>query len=138
MEQYSMTYLSMKQCLLDVQVKRLKRLNRLVADMAELDEDTSILNSIQDICCDIKKCSDDIKEIAENIKSYATLFEFAMNNLVEQQASPEKSLKSTLDALDKSREANAAELAEGKLPVINNVDDVDPYVAKVGEAGQNG
>ena len=112
---YSMTQLSMKQNLMDVHVKRLNRLNALLAEMCVLDMDEEVLSAIEDICKDITKCADDIKAAAKEIDSYSCL------------AKPLKDLGSTLDAWDKSKQANAAVLAEGKLPVIDPDDDEDEY-----------
>ena len=115
MSDYSMTHLSAKQSLIDIQIKRMKKLNCLLAEMVVNEMDIDILNAIQDICQEIKSCASDINKASESIGSYAFM--------------ARQELK---------RAANAAALAEGKLPVINNVDNIDPYVATVGEAEQNG
>lgn len=136
MGEYSMTQLSMKQCLIETHIKRMKKLNHLLAEMVVNDMDKAVMNAIQDICSNIAECAADIKNAGESISSYA--FMAGQELKKEEQVKNTKTLNVTLDAWDKSREDNAAALAEGKLPVINNVDDVDPYVTKVGEAGQNG
>lgn len=136
MGEYSITQLSMKQSLLETQVERLEKLNKYLAEMCIIDIDEAVMNAIQDICSDIAECAADIKDAGESIGSYAFL---AGQELKEQEkVAQTKTLKSTLDAWDKSREANAGALAEGKLPVINDVEDTNPYVASVGEAKQDG
>lgn len=114
---YSMTQLSMKQNLMDVHVKRANRLNALLAEMCVLDMDDEVLSAIEDICQDITKCAEDIKETAKDIKSYAFL----------AKTTTQKNLKTTLEAWERSKAANAAVLAEGKLPVINPDEDEDEY-----------
>lgn len=136
MEQYSMTQLSMKQCLIETHIKRMKKLNHLLAEMVVNEMDKAVMNAIQDICSDIAECAADIKDAGESIGSYAFL---AGQELKEQEkVAQTKTLKSTLYAWDKSREANAGALVEGKLPVINDVEDTNPYIATVGEAKQDG
>lgn len=136
MGEYSITQLSMKQSLLETQVERLEKLNKYLAEMCIIDIDEAVMNAIQDICSDIAECAADIKDAGESIGSYAFL---AGQELKEQEkVAQTKTLKSTLDAWDKSREANAAALAEGKLPVINDVEDTNPYIATIGEAKQDG
>lgn len=68
---YSMTQLSMKQNIFDSHVKRLKKLNAMMAEMCVLDMDEEVLSAIEDICKDVIKCSNSINEAAEEIKSYA-------------------------------------------------------------------
>lgn len=136
MGEYSITQLSMKQSLLETQVERLEKLNKYLAEMCIIDIDEAVMNAIQDICSDIAECAADIKDAGESIGSYAFL---AGQELKEQEkVAQTKTLKSTLDAWDKSREANAGALAEGKLPVINDVEDTNPYIATIGEAKQDG
>lgn len=136
MGEYSITQLSMKQSLLEPQVERLEKLNKYLAEMCIIDIDEAVMNAIQDICSDIAECAVDIKDAGESIGSYAFL---AGQELKEQEkVAQTKTLKSTLDAWDKSREANAGALAEGKLPVINDVEDTNPYIATIGEAKQDG
>ena len=136
MGEYSMTQLSMKQCLIETHIKRLKKLNSLMAEMVVSGMYVSILNSIQDICNDIEKCANDIKNASENIGSYAFMAEQELKE--QEQVKNTKTLKVALDAWEKSRETNAAMMAEGNLPVTNDVNDIDPYVSTVGEAEQNG
>ena len=68
---YSMTQLSAKQSLLDIQIKRMKKLNCLLVEMVVNEMDIDILNAIQDICREIKSCASDINEASESIGSYA-------------------------------------------------------------------
>lgn len=114
MSEYSMTQLSMKQNIFDAHVKHLKRLNAMLAEMCELDMDKAVLSAIEDICKDVIKCSNSINEAAEEIKSYAFMAKV-------------KDLNSTLLSWEKSKQANAAVLAEGKLPVIDPNEDKDEY-----------
>lgn len=136
MGEYSITQLSMKQSLLETQVERLEKLNKYLAEMCIVDMDEAVMNTIQDICSDIAECAADIKNAGESISSYA--FMAGQELKKEEQVKNTKTLKVTLDAWDKSREANAAALAEGKLPVINDVEDTNPYIATVGEDKQDG
>lgn len=100
---YSMTQLSAKQSLLDIQIKRMKKLNYLLAEMIVLDMDVSIMKSIQDICKDIEKCANDIKNASENIDSYA----FMAGQKLKGQESvfDTKNLKVMLDSIDEAGEA---------------------------------
>ena len=136
MGEYSMTQLSMKQCLSETHIKRMKKRNHLLAEMVVNDMDKAVMNAIQDICSNIAECAADIKNAGKSISSYA--FMAGQELKKEEQVKNTKTLKVTLDAWDKSREANAAALAEGKLPVINDVNDIDPYVSTVGKAEQDG
>lgn len=127
MTDYSMTQLCVKQSLLETHTKRIKRLNHLLAEMVVNEMDTDILNAIESICNEIIDCALAISNAAKGIGTYAVL---AGDELVAQEkVASTKTLKATLDAWDQARKDNAAALAEGKLPVINDVDDVDPYVA---------
>ena len=119
MSEYSMTQLSMKQNIFDSHVKRLKRLNAMLAEMCVLDMDEEVLSSIEDICKDVVKCSNSIKEAAEETKSYVYMAKLTMF----------KDLDSTLSSWEKSKQENAAVLAEGKLrQAIDPDDDEDVYV----------
>lgn len=136
MTAYSMTQLCVKQSLLETHTKRMKRLNHLLADTVVNEMDTDILNAIESICNEIIDCTLAISDAAEGIGTYAVR---ARDELVAQEKMDStKTLKATLDRWDKAREANAGALAEGKLPVINDVEDSNPYIATVGEAKQDG
>ena len=50
------------------------------------------------------------------------------------KANETKTLKSTLDTWDATKAANAIAEAGSILPVVDNVEDIDPYTASVGEA----
>lgn len=73
MGEYTITQLSMKQSLLEIQVERLEKLNKYLAEMCIIDMDEAVMNAIQDICSEIAKCSQDVKGAAENIGTYAFL-----------------------------------------------------------------
>lgn len=136
MTDYSMTQLCVKQSLLETHTKRMKRLNHLLAEMVVNEMDTDILNAIESICNEIIDCALAISDAAEGIGAYAVL---AGDELVAQEkVASTKNLKATLDSWDKAREANDAVQREGKLAVINDVEDTNPYVASVGEAKQDG
>ena len=137
MSEYNMTQLSMKQNLLETHIKSLKRLNNLLVNMiVNNDMDMDIMNTIQDICKEIQECATRIKDAGGSVSNYA--FFAGLELKKEKQVMETKTLSGDLDSLDNAKAANAAALAEGKLPVINNVEDFDPYTATVGEAGQNG
>lgn len=132
MDNYTMFELMTKQSILRAHIKTMKKLDKELYDLVEMDKEVYILRSIHDVNDNILKCCQDIKTIVAGINSHCTA---ALDELEEVEG--EKDLNSILITWDQAREDNAAALAEGKLPVINDVDDVDPYVA-TGEAEQNG
>lgn len=133
MDNYTMFELMTKQSILRAHIKTMKKLDKELYDLVEMDKEVYILRSIHYVNDNILKCCQDIETIVAGINSHCTA---ALDELEEVEG--EKDLNSILITWDQAREDNAAALVEGKLPVINNVDDVDPYVTKVGEAGQNG
>lgn len=138
MTAYSMTQLCVKQGLLETHTKRMKRLNHLLAEMVVNEMDTDILNAVESICNEIIDCALAIIDAAEGIGTYAVL---ARDELVAQKkVANTKTLKVTLDSIDAAKAANAVAVAvaEGKLTVINDVENTNPYIATVGEAEQNG
>ena len=117
---YSMTQLSNKQNLLDIQIKSLNDMNKL---LLELIVDTSYINtdsmnSIKDICDEIKKCAIDIQAASDKISNYATLADVELKELIK--ANETKTLKSTLDTWDATKAANAIAEAGSILPVVDN------------------
>lgn len=136
MTAYSMTQLCVKQSLLETHTKRMKRLNHLLADTVVNEMDTDIMNAVESICNEIIDCALAISDAAAGIGAYAVL---ARDELVAQEkVARTKTLKAELDSWDKAREANDTVQREGKIPVISDVDDIDPYIATVGEAKQDG
>ena len=135
---YSMTQLSNKQNLLDIQIKSLNDMNKLlleiIVDTSYINTDS--MNSIKDICDEIKKCAIDIQAASDKISNYATLADVELKELIKVNET--KTLKSTLDTWDATKAANAIAEAGSILPVVDNVEDIDPYTASVGEAEQNG
>ena len=135
---YSMTQLSNKQNLLDIQIKSLNDMNKLlleiIVDTSYINTDS--MNSIKDICDEIKKCAIGIQDASDKISNYATLADVELKELIK--ANETKTLKSTLDTWDATKAANAIAEAGSILPVVDNVEDIDPYTASVGEAKENG
>ena len=135
---YSMTQLSNKQNLLDIQIKSLNDMNKLlleiIVDTSYINTDS--MNSIKDICDEIKKCAIDLQAASDKISNYATLADVELKELIK--ANETKTLKSTLDTWDATKAANAIAEAGSILPVVDNVEDIDPYTASVGETKQNG
>lgn len=82
MSDYSMTQLSAKQSLLDIQIKRMKKLNYLLAEMVFNEMNIDVLNAIQDVCNEIENCASDIKIASDSIGSYAFM---AKQELKEQE-----------------------------------------------------
>lgn len=135
---YSMTQLSNKQNLLDIQIKSLNDMNKLlleiIVDTSYINTDS--INSIKDICDEIKKCAIGIQAASDKISNYATLADVETKELIK--ANETKTLKTTLDSWDATKAANADAEAGSILPVVDNVEDIDPYTASVGEAKENG
>ena len=137
MIKHSMTQLSNKQNMLAIYIKGLIDLNELLLDMingGDMDMDT--MDAIQDICEEIQGCAMRIKDGSSVISSYAFQSGLELENL--EKAQETKTLKSTLDTWDATKAANAIAEAGSILPVVDNVEDIDPYTASVGEAKQNG
>ena len=137
MIKHSMTQLSNKQNMLAIHIKGLINFNELLLDMingGDMDMDT--MDAIQDICKEIQECAMRIKDGSSAISSYASHTGIELENL--EKAQETKTLKSTLDTWDATKAANAIAEAGSILPVVDNVEDIDPYTASVGEAEQNG
>lgn len=135
---YSMTQLSNKQNLLDIQIKSLNDMNKLlleiIVDTSYINTDS--MNSIKDICDEIKKCAISIQAASDKISNYATLADVELKELIK--ANETKTLKTTLDSWDATKAANADAEAGKVAPVVDNVEDIDPYTASVEEAKENG
>lgn len=137
MSEYNMTQLSMKQNLLETHIKSLKRLNNLLVDMiVNNDMDMDIMNTIQDICKEIQECATRIKDAGGSVSNYA--FFAGLELKKEKQVKETKTLKATLDSWDATKAANAAAETGNIVPVVDNVEDIDPYTASVGEVKENG
>ena len=126
--------LSNKQNLLDIQIKSLNDVHKLlleiIVDTSYINTDS--MNSIKDICDEIKKCAIGIQAASDKISNYATLADVELKELIKVNET--KTLKSTLDTWDATKAANAIAEAGSILPVVDNVEDIDPYTASVGEA----
>ena len=137
MIKHSMTQLSNKQNMLAIHIKGLIDFNELLLNMingGDMDPDT--MDAIQDICEEIQGCAMRIKDGSSAISSYAFQSGLELENL--EKAQETKTLKSTLDSWDAAKAANAIAEAGSILPVVDNVEDIDPYTASVGEAKENG
>ena len=137
MIKHSMTQLSNKQNMLAIHIKGLINFNELLLDMingGDMDMDT--MEAIQVICKEIQGCAMRINDGSSTISNYA--FSSGIELATSEKAQETKTLKSTLDSWDATKAANAAAEAGNIVPVVDNVEDIDPYTASVGEAEQNG
>ena len=137
MIKHSMTQLSNKQNMLAIHIKGLIDFNELLLDMingGDMDMDT--MDAIQDICEEMEECAQRIKDGCSSISNYA--FGAGQELKKQDDVKETKTLKSTLDSWDAAKAANAIAEAGSILPVVDNVEDIDPYTASVGEAKQNG
>lgn len=139
MSEYNMTRLSNKQDLLGVHIKSLNDINELLMQMIiEGDMHIDVMEAVQDICKEVQECAKRIKDASEDISSYAFLAAIELKNQDNVKKAETITLKSTLDSWDAAKAANAAAETGTILPVVDNVEDIDPYTASVGEAKQNG
>lgn len=137
MIKHSMTQLSNKQNMLAIHIKGLIDFNELLLDMingGDMDMDT--MDAIQDICEEIQGCAMRIKDGSSAISSYAFQSGIELKNL--EKANETKTLKSTLNSWDATKAANADAEAKKIAPVVDNVEEIDPYTASVEEAKENG
>lgn len=137
MIKHSMTQLSNKQNMLAIHIKGLIDFNELLLDMingGDMDMDT--MDAIQDICEEIQGCAMRIKDGSSAISSYAFQSGIELKNL--EKANETKTLKSTLNSWDATKAANADAEAEKIAPIVDNVEEIDPYTASVEEAKENG
>ena len=137
MIKHSMTQLSNKQNMLAIHIKGLINFNELLLDMingGDMDMDT--MDAIQDICEEMEECAQRIKDGCASISNYA--FGAGQELKKQDDVKETKTLKSTLDSWDAAKAANAIAEAGSILPVVDNVEDIDPYTASVGEAKENG
>lgn len=139
MSEYNMTRLSNKQDLLGVHIKSLNDINELLMQMIiEGDMHIDVMEAVQDICKEVQECAKRIKDASEDISSYAFLAAIELKNQDNIKKAETITLKSTLDSWDAAKAANAAAEAGTILPVVDNIEDIDPYTASVGEVKGNG
>ena len=136
--EHTLAQLSNKQNLLEIKIKNLNDINKLLLEMI-VDAryiNTDSMTAIQDICKEIKKCAASIQEASDEIGEYAAHASLELKEFIK--ANEAKTLKATLDSWDATKAANAAAETGNIVPVVDNVEDIDPYTASVGEAKQNG
>lgn len=136
--EHTLAQLSNKQNLLEIKIKNLNDINKLLLEMI-VDAryiNTDSMTAIQDICKEIKKCAASIQEASDEIGEYAAHASLELKEFIK--ANEAKNLKVTLDTLDATKAANAAAETGSILPVVDNVEDIDPYTASVGEDKENG
>lgn len=121
--EHTLAQLSNKQNLLEIKIKNLNDINKLLLEMI-VDAryiNTDTMTAIQDICKEIKKCAASIQEASDEIGEYAAHANLELKELIK--ASETKTLKVTLDTLDATKVANAAAEAGTIVPVVNNVEE---------------
>ena len=136
--EHTLAQLSNKQNLLEIKIKNLNDINKLLLEMI-VDAryiNTDTMTAIQDICKEIKKCAASIQEASDEIGEYAAHASLQLKEFIK--ANEAKTLKSTLDSWDTTKVANAAAEAGSIMPVVDNAEDIDPYTASVGEVKENG
>ena len=119
---HTLAQLSNKQNLLEIKIKNLNDINKLLLEMI-VDAryiNTDSMTAIQDICKEIKKCAASIQEASDEIGEYAAHANLELKELIK--ASETKTLKVTLDTLDATKAANAAAETGNILPVVDNVE----------------
>lgn len=117
---HTLAQLSNKQNLLEIKIKNLNDINKLLLEMI-VDAryiNTDTMTAIQDICKEIKKCAASIQEASDEIGEYAAHANLELKELIK--ASETKTLKVTLDTLDATKAANAAAETGNILPVVDN------------------
>ena len=137
MIKHSMMQMSNKHDILNVSIKTLNDLDGLLLHIileGDMDDDT--MDAIQEICEEMEECAQRIKDGCASISNYA--FGAGQELKKQDDVKETKTLKSTLDSWDATKAANATAEAGNIVPVVDNVEDIDPYTASVGEAEQNG
>lgn len=120
--EHTLAQLSNKQNLLEIKIKNLNDINKLLLEMI-VDAryiNTDTMTAIQDICKEIKKCAASIQEASDEIGEYAAHANLELKELIK--ASETKTLKVTMDTLDATKAANAAAETGNILPVVDNVE----------------
>lgn len=121
--EHTLAQLSNKQNLLEIKIKNLNDINKLLLEMI-VDAryiNTDTMTAIQDICKEIKKCAASIQEASDEIGEYAAHANLELKELIK--ASETKTLKVTLDTWDATKAANAAAETGNILPVVDNVEE---------------
>lgn len=137
MIKHSMTQMSNKHDILNVNIKTLNDLDGLLLHIileGDLDDDT--MDAIQNICEEMEECAQRIKDGCSSISNY--VFGAGQELKKQDDVKETKTLKSTLDSWDATKVANAAAEAGNIMPVVDNVEDIDPFTASVGEVKENG
>ena len=117
---HTLAQLSNKQNLLEIKIKNLNDINKLLLEMI-VDAryiNTDTMTAIQDICKEIKKCAASIQEASDEIGEYAAHASLELKEFIK--ANETKTLKVTLDTLDATKAANAAAETGNILPVVDN------------------
>ena len=120
--EHTLAQLSNKQNLLEIKIKNLNDINKLLLEMI-VDAsyiNTDSMNAIQDICKEIKKCAASIQEASDEIGEYAAHASLELKEFIK--ANEAKTLKSTLNTWDATKAANAAAETGNILPVVDNVE----------------
>ena len=118
--EHTLAQLSNKQNLLEIKIKNLNDINKLLLEMI-VDAryiNTDTMAAIQDICKEIKKCAASIQEASDEIGEYAAHASLELKELIK--ANEAKTLKPTLNSWDA---ANAAAEAGNIVPVVDNVEE---------------
>lgn len=118
--EHTLAQLSNKQNLLEIKIKNLNDINKLLLEMI-VDAryiNTDTMTAIQDICKEIKKCAASIQEASDEIGEYAAHASLELKELIK--ANEAKTLKPTLNSWDA---ANAAAEAGTIVPVVDNVEE---------------
>lgn len=121
--EHTLAQLSNKQNLLEIKIKNLNDINKLLLEMI-VDAhyiNTDIMTAIQDICKEIKKCAASIQEASDEIGEYAAHASLELKELIK--ANEAKTLKPTLNSWDAAKAANAAAEAGTIVPVVDNVEE---------------
>ena len=118
--EHTLAQLSNKQNLLEIKIKNLNDINKLLLEMIVDSSyiNTDSMNAIQDICKEIKKCAANIQEASDEIGEYAAHASLELKELIK--ANEAKTLKPTLNSWDA---ANAAAEAGTIVPVVDNVEE---------------
>ena len=121
--EHTLAQLSNKQNLLEIKIKNLNDINKLLLEMI-VDAryiNTDSMTAIQDICKEIKKCAASIQEASDEIGEYAAHASLELKEFIK--ANEAKTLKVTLDTWDATKVANAAAEAVNIVPVVDNVEE---------------
>ena len=121
--EHTLAQLSNKQNLLEIKIKNLNDINKLLLEMI-VDAryiNTDSMTAIQDICKEIKKCAASIQEASDEIGEYAAHASLELKEFIK--ANEAKTLKATLDTWDATKAANAAAETGNIVHVVDNVEE---------------